>query len=51
MVKKLSKYVDPHDVYPTMDVNFSVLTRESKIKSLSTIFSLQTLFCYQYVEL
>ena len=45
MVKKLSMYVGPHDVYPTMDVNFSILTRENaKIKSLSTIFSLQTFF-------
>ena len=26
MVKKLSMYVGPHDVYPTMDVNFSTLT-------------------------
>ena len=42
MVKKLSMYVGPHDVYSTIDVNFSMLTRE--IKSLSTIFSLQILF-------
>ena len=39
MVKKLSMYVGPHDVYPTIDVNFSFLTRECKNKSLSTIFS------------
>ena len=32
MVKKLSMYVDPHDVYPTIDVNFSILTRECKNK-------------------
>ena len=30
MVKKLSMYVGPHDVYPTIDVNFSILTRECK---------------------
>ena len=34
MVKKLSMYVGPHDVYPTMDVNFSILTRECKNKKL-----------------
>ena len=32
MVKKLSMYVGPHDVYPTIDVNFSILTRECKKK-------------------
>ena len=51
MVKKLSMYVGPHDVYPTMNVNCSILTRELKKKDLSTIFSLQTLLCYQCVEL
>ena len=30
MVKKLSMYVGPHDVHPTIDVNFSILTRECK---------------------
>ena len=30
MVKKLSMYVGSDDVYPTMDVNFSILTRECK---------------------
>ena len=49
--KKLSMYVGPHDVYPTIDVNCSILTKNAKIKSFSTIFSLQTLFCYQCVEL
>ena len=40
MVKKLSMYVGPHDVYPTMDVNFSILTRECKNKKLvDNIFS------------
>ena len=40
MVKKLSMYVGPHDVYPTIDVNFSVLTRECKNKKLfDNIFS------------
>ena len=40
MVKKLSLYVGPHDVYPTMDVNFSILTRECKNKKLvDNIFS------------
>ena len=34
MVKKLSMYVDPHDVYPTIDVNFNMLTRECKNKKL-----------------
>ena len=34
MVKKLSMYVGPHDVYPTMDVNFSILKRECKNKKL-----------------
>ena len=34
MVKNLSMYVGPHDVYPTMDVNFSILTRECKNKKL-----------------
>ena len=27
-------YVGPHDAYPTMDVNFSILTRECKNKKL-----------------
>ena len=27
-------YVGPHDVYPTMDVNFSTLTRKCKNKKL-----------------
>ena len=40
MVKKLSMYVGPHDVYPTIDVNFSILTRECKNKKLvDNIFS------------
>ena len=34
MVKKLSMYVGPHDVYPTIDVNCSILTRECKNKKL-----------------
>ena len=34
MVNKLSMYVGPHDVYPTIDVNFSILTKESKNKKL-----------------
>ena len=38
--KKLSMYVGPHDVYPTIDVNFSILTRECKNKKLvDNIFS------------
>ena len=38
--KKLSMYVGPHDVYPTMDVNFSILARECKNKKLvDNIFS------------
>ena len=40
MVKKLSMYVGRHDVYPTIDVNFSILTRECKNKKLvDNIFS------------
>ena len=40
MVKKLAMYVGPHDVYPTIDVNFSILTRECKNKKLvDNIFS------------
>ena len=40
MVKKLSMYVGPHDVYPTMDVNFGILVRECKNKKLAdNIFS------------
>ena len=34
MVKKLSMYVGPHDVYPTIDVNFSILETECKNKKL-----------------
>ena len=49
--QKLSMYVGPHDVYLTIDVHFSIFKENAKIKSLSTIFSLQTLFCYQCVEL
>ena len=38
--KKLSMYVAPDDVYPTIDVNFSILTRECKNKKLvDNIFS------------
>ena len=38
--KKLSMYVGPHDVYPTIDVNLSMLTRECKNKKLvDNIFS------------
>ena len=40
LVKKLSMYVGPHDVYPTIDVNFSMLTRGCKNKKLvDNIFS------------
>ena len=40
MVKKLSMYVGPHDVYPTMDVHFSILTKECENKRLvDNIFS------------
>ena len=39
--QKLSMYVGPHDKYPTIDVNFSILTREYKNKKLvNNIFSL-----------
>ena len=34
MVKKLSMYVGPYDVYPMIDVNFSILTKECKNKNL-----------------
>ena len=38
--KKLSMYVGPHDVYRTIGVNFSILTRECKNKKLvDNIFS------------
>ena len=38
--KKLSMYAGPHDVYPMIDVNFSILTREYKNKKLvDNIFS------------
>ena len=41
MVKKLSMYIGPHDVYPMIDVNFRILTRECKNKKLvDNIFSL-----------
>ena len=40
MVKKFSMYVGPHDVYPTIDVNFSLLTKDCKNKKLvGNIFS------------
>ena len=40
MVKKLSMYVGPHDVYPTIDVKFKMLTRECNNKKLvDNIFS------------
>ena len=52
MVKKLSMYVGPHDVYPTIDVNCSILTRECKNKKLvDNIFSSNFVFFYQCVEL
>ena len=42
-------HVGPHDVYPTIDVNFSILTRECKYKKFvdnifSSIFSLLLLY-------
>ena len=38
--QKLLMYVGPHDVYPTIDVNFSMLTRECKNKKLvDNVFS------------
>ena len=38
--QKLSMDVGPHDVFPTIDVNFSILTRECKNKKLvDNIFS------------
>ena len=49
--KKLSMYVGPHDVYPTIDVHFSILTGECKNKKLvDNIFS-SVFVCYQCVEL
>ena len=44
MVKKLSMYVGPHDVYPTIDVNFSMLTREGKKKACRQYFLFK--FCF-----
>ena len=36
----VENHVGPHDVYPTIDVNFSILTRECKNKKLAdNIFS------------
>ena len=44
MVKKLSIYVDPHDVYLTIDVNFSILTRECKKKGCRQYFLFKLCF-------
>ena len=44
MVKKVSMYVGPHDVYPTMDENFSILTRECKNKKLGQYFLFRLCF-------
>ena len=44
MVKKLSMYVGPHDVYPMIDVNFSILTREYKNKKLVDYFLFKLCF-------
>ena len=38
--QKLLMYIGPNDVYPMIDVNFSILTRECKNKKLvDNIFS------------
>ena len=37
-------YVGPHDVYPTMDVYFSILTRECKNKKLVDYFLFKLCF-------
>ena len=44
MVKKLSMYVAPHDVYPTIDVNFSILTKECKNKTCRQYFLFKLCF-------
>ena len=46
MVKKLSMYVGPHDVYPTIDVNFSILTRECKNKKVVDNHSFLSKLCF-----
>ena len=52
MVKKNSTYVGPRDEYPTMYVNYTCkLFLKKNLQGLLTLFSLQTVFCYQYVEL
>ena len=50
--KKLSIYVGPRNVYPTIYVSYICKPFFlKKLKGLSTIVSFQTVFCYQYVEL
>ena len=48
--KKLSMYVGPRDVYLTIYVSYTTKLLKKNFKGLSTIFSLQTVFCYQCIE-
>ena len=52
MVKKLLMYVGPCNVISN-DIRklYMEALSKKKLKDLSTIFSLQTVFCYQCVEL
>ena len=47
--QKLSMYVGPHDVYPTIDVNFSILTRECKSKMLVDNIFLSNVLNYKTI--
>ena len=42
--QKRSMYVGPHDVYPTIDVNFSILTRECNKKGCRQYFLFKLCF-------
>ena len=44
MVKKMSMYEGPRDVYPTIYVSYLCKLFKQKLKGLKTIFSLQTMF-------
>ena len=46
MAKKLSMYLSPHDIYPTIDVNFNMLTRECKNKKLVDNISFLFKLCF-----
>ena len=50
MVKKLSMYVGPHDVYLTMDVNFNILTRECKKSACGQYFLFKLCFVFNVLN-